>query len=250
MESMYEAALQSMEETLHIFADSVPAPQKVPYKESFVFRYKEKSIRQAMILKLARIISGLDAAWLLMRSGFIQEQGALQRILDELDEDVQFLFFAQTKGITQLHKEFLNAFWEEEFDQETAMTSTQRRAMIPRKKIRAYVVREQSLLAGLDPNNGVEASRTLSKALSGYVHAAAPHILDIYGGYPPRFHVRGMLGTPIHEDHRQDLWNNFFRGIASFGFAAVAFGMHELHSSIAQFSRQFEKTGGKDYSSL
>lgn len=56
--------------------------------DSFVFRYEEKTLLQALIQKLARMVSGLHAARLLCDNGFLQEQRALQRMLDEFHEDL------------------------------------------------------------------------------------------------------------------------------------------------------------------
>ena len=38
-----------------------------------------------------------------------------------------------------LHQRYLSAFYKEEFDKPDAVSSTQKRPMIPRRKIRAYV---------------------------------------------------------------------------------------------------------------
>ena len=61
----------------------VPPPQKVPYLDHFVFRYFEKTLEQAVILKLARVVTGLHSARILLNNGFLQEQAALHRMLDE-----------------------------------------------------------------------------------------------------------------------------------------------------------------------
>ena len=137
-------------------------------------------------------------------------------------------------------------FTEEEFDAETAMDSTQKRPMIPRRKIQAQIARIE--VSGLDPSTGVELARTITKAYSGYIHAASPQIMDMYGGSPPHFHVTGMLGTQRHAEHRQDLWNYFYRSILSFGLAAKAFGDHELSDQIHTFTVRFEEAAGKNYS--
>lgn len=244
---LYDQALVNMEQTVHALAARVPQPQPVSYRDSFQFRHVERSVHQALVQKLARTVSTLHATRLLMEHGFVQEQASMQRILDELQEDVTFLSF----GIifdkwSKLHDDYLAAFFEEEFDAATAMESTQKRPMILRKKIRAAIA---SMEAGLDQSAGVEATRTVSKAYSGYVHAASPHIMDMYVGNPPRFHMRGMLGTLRHFEHRADLWNYFFRGIISFGFAAKAFGDDEMFASIRDFSDDFAKRAGKNYAS-
>jgi len=46
-----------------------------------------------------------------------REQAALQRTLDEFTEDLMFLCFGLIfHEITDLHKKYLAAFYEEEFD--------------------------------------------------------------------------------------------------------------------------------------
>lgn len=246
MENLYNDALRNMESTVYALAKRVPSPVSVPFKDSFVFRHIEKTIYQALVQKLARKVSTLHAAKLLMEHGFVQEQAAMQRMLDEMQEDITFLAFGIIfDNKTPLHQKYLDAFFEEEFDAETSLASTQKRPMIPREKIRAYIARAEG--AGLDPSTGAEVSRTISKTYSGYVHAASPHIMDIYGGNPAKFHMRGMLNTERHEEHKNDLWNYFHRGIISFAFVAKAFGDEELFQEIYRFSREFEQLSGKEY---
>src|SRR5438309_6221879 len=184
MDALYELTLQNMERTLAGLVRRVPAPKRVPMGDSFAFRYVEKSIHQAIIQKLARIISGLHAARILLESGFIQEQAALQRMLDEFQEDVTFLSYAViSNDIKDLHRTYLEAFYEEEFDKPNdAVGSTQKRSMVSRQKVRAYIARIEG--SGLDASRAVEVTRTISKAYSGYVHGASPHIMEMYGGNP------------------------------------------------------------------
>jgi len=245
---LYNQALKNMEHTLHQLARCVPSPRRIPYKDSFVFRYAEKSVYQALVQKLARLVSGLHAARLLMETGFVQEQAALQRILDEIAEDISFLSFSVVyKDSTPLHKTYLDAFFQEEFDPNDTVASSSERASVPRKKIRAYIDRVTSGSKGSSKH--LDASRTVSKVYSGYIHAASPQIMDMYGGNPPRFHVRGMRGTERHLEHSADLWNYFYRGILAFGIAAKAFGNEELFSSIRKFADEFARATGKDYQS-
>lgn len=247
MENLYNDALRNMESTVHVLAQRVPPPVRVPFNDSFVFRHVEKTIHQALVQKLARKVSTLCAAKLLMEHGYVQEQAALQRMLDEMQEDITFLSFGIiSNNQTPLHQKYLDAFFEEEFDAGTALASTQKRPMINRDKIRAYISRAEG--AGLDPSTGAEVFRTISKIYSGYVHAASPQIMDIYGGNPAKFHMQGMLNTERHEEHKSDLWNYFYRSIITFAFVARAFDDDELFQQIYHFSQKFEKLSGKDYS--
>jgi hypothetical protein len=240
IDRLYDDALRHMESTLVSFEKRVPSPQRVPYKDSFVFRYAERTIEQAIIQKLARLISGLHAARLLLEEGFFQEQAALQRMLDEFREDVMFLALAVIRDdVTDLHREYLAAFYEEELDDEDPLRATQRRPMVSRKRIRAYLSRIEG--TEVDPSTGVEVSRTLSKAYSGFVHGASPQIMEMYGGNPARFHVAAMLGTPREDEHREDFWNYVYRGMCTFGLAAAVFGDIALHETIRRCRDEFER---------
>src|SRR6266508_1386110 len=160
MTRLYDQALENMENTVHALAQRVPSPHRVPYKDSFVYRHVEKSIHQALVQKLARLVSTLHAARLLMEHGFVQEQASLQRMLDEMQEDIAFLAFAIIfDDVTPLHQSYLVAFFEEEFDAESALASTQKRPMVPRKKIHAYIARVMG--APLNPSRDTELYRTL-----------------------------------------------------------------------------------------
>lgn len=246
--NLYEQALEHMERTVNVFSMRVPAPRRVQYKDSFVYRYVEKTVHQALVQKLARMVSGLHAARLLLEAGFVQEQAALQRILDEITEDISFLSFSVILGeSTPSHTRYLEDFFQEEFDPNDVAVSSKDRAMVPRKKIRAYLDRCVNGPKGSSKN--LDASRTVSKAYSGYVHAASPQIMDMYGGAPPRFQMRGMHGTLRQAEHRADLWNYFYRGIMACCFTAKAFGDEELFVSIRNFEAGFLRATSSDYQS-
>jgi hypothetical protein len=98
-----------------------------------------------------------------------------------------------------------------------------------------------------NPSSAVESMRTISKGYSGFVHGASPHIMDMYHGTPPRFHVRGMLGTVRANDHRKDLWNSFYRSIASFVLASKAFGDQAFTESVLKYMRSFARAAGETY---
>jgi len=248
MDDLYDQTLSNMEATHAALAARVHPPQAVAFGSGLAFRYVERNIHQALVQKLARVISGLHAARLLLAHGFVQEQAALQRILDELNEDVMFLAHGVISDkITELHREYLAAFYEEEFDHlDSALESTQKRPMVSRKKVRAYLAGIGA--EGLNPSSGLEAMRTVSKVYSGFVHGASPHIMEMYCGTPPRFHVSGMLGTVRADDHGEDLWHSFYRSIVSFVFAAKAFGDEALVQSVLGYMRRFAKAAGENYS--
>ncbi|MCY1551733.1 hypothetical protein D9M68_880820 [compost metagenome] len=73
--------------------------------------------------------------------------------------------------------------------------------------------------------------------------------MDMYGGFPPQFKMRGMHGTERQAEHRADLWNYFYRGIVAFCLAAKAFGDEELFVSIRDFEGEFLRATSSDYQS-
>ncbi|NHZ85489.1 MAG: hypothetical protein GWP19_06370 [Planctomycetia bacterium] len=249
MDTLFAQCLEQMESWFRALEKRVPQPYKMPFLHSFVFRYKEKTLEQALIQKLARVVTGLHSARILLNSGFLQEQIAIHRMLDELQQDISFLSFARLgDGITELHQRYLDAFYEEEFNvPENLVASTQKRPSIPRKKILAYVARKEAEMGVSNPSYATEQTRTLSKAYSGFVHGASPQIMDMCGGFPPRFWISGMLGTTPEHKHRNDLWNYFYRGLISFNVIALVFGDLNVAENSRSYSIAFEKANGRNY---
>jgi hypothetical protein len=52
MDPLYEQTLQNMERALHMLTGRLPPPKRVPMAGSFVFRYTEQTIHQAIVQKL------------------------------------------------------------------------------------------------------------------------------------------------------------------------------------------------------
>ena len=99
------------------------------------------------------------------------------------------------KELTASQRRFLDDFFQEEFDQpDSPLESAQKRKTVRRQKVHAGASR--ALEDIVDPQQMQELSRTLSQAYSGYVHGACPHIMELYGGPRPGFHLDGMLDTP------------------------------------------------------
>lgn len=245
MDDLYYLALLNMENAVHSFASRVQEPVRVTFKDGFNYRYDEKTIHQALVQKLARLLSSLNAARLLMEHGFHQEQASLQRILNEIQEDITFLSFSIIfNNFTDTHQKYLDAFWKEELSVIMNSEDT-KKSTVPRKKIHAYIANMKG--ADTNPSRGVELSRIITKTYSGYIHAASPYIMDMYCGNPPYFHVKGMLDTEFHLDHREDLWNYFFRSIVAFCFAAKAFGDEDLFNKINKFQYDFMSNSGRNY---
>lgn len=174
----------------------------------------------------------------MLEKGLFQEQGVIQRMVDEVQEDVIFLSLGVIRGgLTPLHQSYLEYFYAEEFsDPSNIMESHQSRGMIRRDKIRAYIHRDLRA----DSSRANIAGRVITKAYSGFVHAASPHIMDMYGGMPSRFDVKGEFKSYRMEEHADDALNYFFRALHSMAFAAKAFGDEEMFAELHERIRELD----------
>ncbi len=230
MRDVFRRVLSELTSTFRTLETQVPAPAKVPYKDGFQVRYTEKTPQQALLQKFARQISGLHALELLLLNGFLQEQGVIQRTLDDLHEDTIFIALAIINGDwTNHHTKYLDDFWSEEPV-----------GGVRRDKIRAYVNRKSGLP---DTSSANDNGRDIFRAYSGYVHAASVNIVDMCAGKNMTYFLAGMLDSPLYPDHLQDAWNYFYRGLVSSVIITQAFGDEELYSeryaSLTGFERQF-----------
>ena len=222
----------------------VPPPRQVQFRDGFVFRFVEQTLEQALLLKLARLVTGLRAVDVLLQAGLLQEMAATCRMLDEIGEDVAFLVAPLTNDeITKLHERYLEGFWAEEFQETDNTLARHQKPDTPRRnKIQAYIQRvfnpdgDSSLMS--------DVSQAVSSTYSGYIHASAVQVLDLYGGDPPHFHIEGMQGTPRMEDHVYDAWNYFYRGIVTGIFVARAFGDQPLSKTLGEYHDTFLDQSG------
>lgn len=223
---------------------SIAPPQRVPYKDSFVFRYVNKGIHEALVQKLARYISGLNAIAVLLDTGYVQEVGVLFRTLDEIQEDISFLASAVTNGArTERHTRYLQAFYSDAvLSRAEGSLQIPKPDLLPRKKIRAHVV--NTLGRGVNVSQALDAEESVSTAYSGYVHAASENIMEMYGGDPPHFYVQGMRGTPRIQAFIEDAENYTCRGLMATTVVAKAFGDKSLVDALYEFLATYESANG------
>lgn len=219
---------------------SISSPQRVPKKHSFVFRYANKGIHEALVQKLARSISGLNAITILLDAGYTQEVGVLFRTLDEIHEDISFLASAETNDAhTERHTQYLEAFYAEPvFSRAEGSLKIAKPNLVPRKKLRAHTMKV--LGKGVNVSQALDASEGVSTAFSGYVHAASENIMEMYGGILPHFHVDGMRGTQRVTRFTRHAEHYIYRGLMATIMAAKAFGDRPLVDGLSMFLAKYE----------
>jgi hypothetical protein len=244
---IYRETNAFLEDYFHIMEASVPSPVPIKHGKSWVLRYREehRCLDVAIVQKLARSISGLNASLTLLESGYTQELGAIFRTLDEFHEDIVFLSLPIVGSIdtTETHNKYLEHFFQEEFDNpNNAVLSKQKRNTIPRKKIWAIIA--NSGQSGLNPHDQRELSRTISQAYSGYVHGASCHICEMIGGEPMRYFLSGMAGTRRQAEFAYNYWDYAYRGLITLVLVAKALGNSDIVEQGYMFIKHFEETTG------
>ncbi len=215
-----------------------------PFKQ---FRHETLTESLACYLKGIKTISTLNACVVLLRHGYAQEVGALCRMADDFCNEIFFLLQPQGDdgSFSADQVRFLENFFQEEFDEPVdPLRSTQKRGTVPVRKIHATFGK---LAAGeLNPSDAQELLRTTHQAFSGYVHGAYPHIMEMCGGNPQRFHVSGMLGTPRIEEWRGQLIGYVQRLIIASVFVARKLGVTDLEAPLRALLEDFEKATGTE----
>lgn len=200
----------------------VPPPRGVPMPGGEMARYVERLPTQALIIKLARIVSGLRAIDVLIAAGCFQEQATLQRVVDDAGEDIMFIGFAlHNEEWTSDHDRYMDDFWLDAVGPSGAPIAL-KVGMLPRKKIRAYVNRFTS---PANPSAQNELGRILYQNTSNFVHAASMSAMDMVRGDPPRFAVDGDHTIERRREYARDAAHYFYRSmIAAF---VVAKALHD-----------------------
>ncbi len=230
LEVYFRQLLSSVEQPVFVEDESYPR-----------WRFPNEGVAEAVLLKGARIISAINSLLYLLRGGYVQEMGVICRTIDEFFIDIVFLLEGfPDKELSAPQRQFLEDFYQEEFDRpESPLESTQKRKTVRRQKVHAAAGRIMGEV--VDTQQAQELFRTLGNAYSGYVHAAYPHVMELYGGNPPKFHLNGMLNTPRAEEAVENLKHYFYRGIQAFMFIARAFNNQPVFNGLKRVRAEFEK---------
>jgi len=208
------------------------------------FRHETLSDALACYLKGIKILSTINAAMVLLKEGYTQEIGALCRLIDDYCNEIIFLLVPQDgEKCSTDQMRFLEDFFQEELDRPYyPLASTQKRFNVPIRKIHSTCAKLSKDEA--NPSDAQEILRTIHQAFSGYVHGAYPHIMEMYGGYPPCFHMSGMLGTPRIIEWRNQLQGYVYRTIMVSILVARKLCSAELETAIKELMREFEQKIG------
>lgn len=239
-------AVVAMSRAFRHLEDRIARPVQLPFRNSFIYRYENKGIHEAILQKLARYISGLNAVAVLITTGYVQEANVIFRTLDEIQEDIFFLTSAETNDVrTERHTQYLEAFYSDPvFSRVEGSLDIPKPNLVTRKKIRAHTM--NAIGKGVNISKALSVSESLGTAYSGYVHAASENIMEMYGGDPPRFHINGMRGTPRVTECAASAEHYIYRGLMATTVVAKAFGDAALVITLHEFMAHYESANGHE----
>lgn len=245
MKSLFRHTIDELEKLVQELSLKFPQPEPVPYGDHFVFRHPA-SVRSdilASFLKTVRIVSLLNASLCLLEKGHPQESYILCRAIDEAVEDAIFLALPiGDTGTSDNQQKMLKEFYQEEFDHPSDPLSSTSRDRVGRKKIRA-AMSSIPINAG-DPHTTRTVLKSIDQTFSGFVHGAYVHIMEIYGGSPAKYHMRGMSGTPRISECEDNFVSYIYRSILAVEAVAHRAQCKELALRINELGKKFDGATG------
>lgn len=246
LELMYqienERALSGMEQAVARLAGRVRPPTKVRIDGEQRFRYVEKEITQAIVQKLAGMVSALSAAEILHLHGHVGEQAMLHRVIGELHDDLHFLILAEFDSLSDLHKCYLDNFFQETFNSGDSQSPMPKRRLVKRKAMRAYVIKQiESHKNTKLPDYIRQASQKLFDMHSRYIHSNSSEIMIQYGGNPPKFNMRGWKGPLGRSDSSYVLRSHYYRSLVALYMASAKLGDYELCEQVERMLNRYKK---------
>ena len=237
---LFEAALEGLqariavlESVIELFSDLLTAPKLFVSETVRGFRYENPDVRHFCLLKAARTVSALNASLELARKGYTQEIAALMRIVAECTRHIEYVL--DIDGSAE-HRSNVEKYLREFFDDIQRAPEAAIKGVLIREK----VINEQlgKTLDRISMERGDTAERVpaaqlfhrSSRSFSFYVHARYPEAMDLYGGLPGRWHLRGMSKTPKDRENLETL--DTFITTASTTFVIMVQGILQLRELV------------------
>jgi hypothetical protein len=200
--------LEPLERFLEVLAKSLPLPFFYDSSlQHFGFRYGKPDLRHFCLLKGIRAVSALYASIELVRKGYTQELYVLLRTVIEFKSHIEYVLSARREDGT-LEGDVERHIQEYFSDFRRNSPADYRRPKLRQGDVHDSVGRMYTSDVQKLGNHARFANVIPAKLLSNiylnfsnYVHGRYPEAMDLFGGEPPKFHLRGMSGTPKDDEN-------------------------------------------------
>ncbi|MGL3605753.1 hypothetical protein ACSV9I_04510 [Rhizobium sp. G187] len=242
----YKAAwgriVPALDAALYQLEISIPRARTVNTPTGPNYRFVEKTLEQAILIKCVRLLSALKALRLLLSNGLALDAGASMRVMDEVGTDVLFLAGPIVFGNPpeKRHEIYLTELFQEQFEGVDVLTSNAKRVRVSRSDIRAYVARTYS--GKTDVQKHVNVTEVIEQVFSGFIHGAAIHTMDSFDGVS--FAVPSNFDHPPLRSTVDQFGHYFQRAIGAFCIASQALGRRDVFDVLYKLDREtFDEFG-------
>jgi hypothetical protein len=228
----FQQRVAILERIVEIFTGLLSAPTFRVSATDRYFRYEDPDLRHFCLLKAVRVVSALNASFELAKKGYTQELAVLMRILSECTRHIEYVLDPDDG---EKHKSNVKKYLQEFFDDNERDPDFEIKGVLIREKvINEQLGKTLDKMAALHGSveNSVPAAKLFhrsSRAFSFYVHARYPESMDLFGGRPGRFYLRGMSGTPKDRENLETL--DTLITTASTTFVIMVQGIPELRAA-------------------
>ena len=213
------------------FAGSMSPPRLIKYGGGSGFRYDHPDIKHFCLVKAARVVSALNACIELALAGYGQEIAVVARTLIECATHIEFVLdLNDTEKHKKLVREYLDGFLA---DAERGAGAPIKRAQVPQGVVSDTLGQTLDEIAeaigkGEGRTPAATLYRNVYRTYSNYVHAKYPECMDLYGGTPGEFHLRGMSGTPKDQENIEQIASHIETACNTFVIMIQQLGLRDL----------------------
>ena len=248
-EAAFQEILEHFDKTIEELLSMRFGPEEVELGSVVVHRFRERDAPNAIVLKLALLVSNLRAGRLLIDHGFAYEWAMVRRLLYETIQDVMFLLAEDwTDGKGNLHRRFLSAFYAEDLDEEGRLNEKGVGAP-SRQEIRSFLetVEEETVGGRAQDGRGLGmAMKALHRFGSGHVHGRAASIMRLYDDEAGALHTNGMDDREYLDGELRSLWVICFLTILCFAATRARTWGREYLDDAMKVAEKFSEIAGLD----
>lgn len=239
-----ERAIATLENAVNELAAKLPEPRRVPIGDDFAWELGEESVDGMILLKAVRAVSGINAALVLMDSGYSQEVGVLIRTIDEFVGDLAFLTdrMGTSDWPTPKQREHIEHFFSvrrPDVDPETGALSPL--PWVERKKKQAG---EARTISPGNPSVAGDALRRIDTGYDAYVHGYYGAVMEMYAGPERGWRVRGTPVTRRTLESMRQVSIYVDRALGYLAIYAQLRGVEELAANLVTERKRYQETAG------
>ncbi len=226
----FQQRIEPLERFIQLFSATLDQPRLHQLLGDRGFRYERPDVRHFCLLKAVRVVSGLNACLHLARTGYIQELNTLMRTVAESCSHIKYVANRAAPEVDRAEAQK----WVEDYfaDYRRDPFAEFKKKHIQQGRVHAslgktlddFSVEQGDVVEGRKP--AAKMYSNVYASGSNYVHARYPEVMDLYGGRPGQFHLRGMRETPKASESLEVL--ETYLGDASLTFVSLIQGL-DLH---------------------